>query len=318
MNIYIPSVVTGADCKCFTEIFSVIPFINKIDIYDQITDIAGYWNEGLYSKLFLNPLLNITHTEIAQADIVIIPFKYSPDDIRITKICDEAKSYSKHVVAFYNDDNSGSFTLPDNLFLFRTSATKSTLSSSERILPVLIPDHKPGSLILNEYAPSDMNIGFCGHIEGVRRSIVEKMLQISTMFKPIIRHGFWAPGMCKIKARREYYGDMRDCAFTLCMRGGGNFSYRFYEALSFGRIPILIDTDIALPYEENIKWNRHIIRIPIDTFMDMTSEDFISMMVTKKFSPASNRQLWERYFSPEGYLDNLLPDEITYLLHTKP
>ncbi len=311
MKIFIPTVVTGADCKCFTEIFSIIPFLSTIGPYEQIISNAGFWNDGLYTKLFLNELVNVDRTnEIAHADIVVVPFKYDPNDLRVNKICDEARSYKKRVVAFYNDDNAGHFDIPDNLYLFRTSANGSALRANERILPVLVPDHKPGTLELKRHATEDMSIGFCGHIEGVRSKIVDHLITIDKDFKPIIRNGFWAPGMCKIKARREYYTNMRNSSFTLCMRGGGNFSYRFYEALSFGRVPILVDTDMELPNERAIAWDDHIIRITYRDFMRMDKEGLQRLQTNWQFSPIENRQLWEKYFSPEGYLDNLLPYEI--------
>lgn len=321
MKIFIPSVLTGADCKCFTEIFSIIPFIGNIDTYRQVTNDAGFWNEGLYTKLFFNPPIHITRTsEIAHANIVVIPFKYDPNDLRVQTICDEARSYKKKVVAFYNDDNAGQFDMPDNLHLFRTSAERSKLGPKERILPVLVPDHKPGSLILGDYNVNNLDIGFCGHIEGIRHGIVDKLSRIHPSFKPIIRQGFWAPNICKIQARRDYYSDMSKSSYTLCMRGGGNFSYRFYEALSFGRIPILIDTDMALPNEKLIKWDDYIVRIPFDEFMQMDSKSLTDRMFNKQYSPKKNRQLWEKYFSPEGYLDYLLYHEIheiNNLLHTE-
>ena len=38
------------------------------------------------------------------------------------------------------------------------------------------------------------------------------------------------------------------------MRGGGNYSLRLYETLCLGRIPLFINTDCVLPFENNIDW----------------------------------------------------------------
>ncbi|GAO41040.1 exostosin domain-containing protein [Flavihumibacter petaseus] len=43
--------------------------------------------------------------------------------------------------------------------------------------------------------------------------------------------------------------------YTLCASGFGNYSYRQFESMSAGRIPVLIDTDIVLPLENKIDWN---------------------------------------------------------------
>lgn len=43
------------------------------------------------------------------------------------------------------------------------------------------------------------------------------------------------------------------------MRGGGNFSVRFYETLAMGRIPILVNTDCLLPLANTIDWKKHCV-----------------------------------------------------------
>ncbi len=65
-------------------------------------------------------------------------------------------------------------------------------------------------------------------------------------------------------ARREYVENMRQSDFVLAPKGDGNFSVRFYEALSMGRIPILIDTDVVLPLESFIDYDSFILRVPAE------------------------------------------------------
>ena len=55
----------------------------------------------------------------------------------------------------------------------------------------------------------------------------------------------------KVKLFNE---NLKNSEFTFCPRGNGNFSIRFYEALSSGRIPVLIKTDNELPFEKYIDW----------------------------------------------------------------
>lgn len=46
--------------------------------------------------------------------------------------------------------------------------------------------------------------------------------------------------------------------YVLCARGG-DFSYRLYETLSYGRIPVFVDTDCVLPYDSEIKWKDYCV-----------------------------------------------------------
>jgi len=62
--------------------------------------------------------------------------------------------------------------------------------------------------------------------------------------------------------RAEYRENLVNNQYSLCGRGSDNYSYRFYETLAAGRIPVLIDTDCLLPMEGKIDWERLVIRIP--------------------------------------------------------
>ncbi|MBT8323868.1 MAG: glycosyltransferase family 47 protein, partial [Winogradskyella sp.] len=61
----------------------------------------------------------------------------------------------------------------------------------------------------------------------------------------------------KRKSTKEFYTNIEQNSYTLCIRGAGNFSVRFYETLAVGRIPVLIDTDCPLPLNDSIDWNVH-------------------------------------------------------------
>ena len=61
--------------------------------------------------------------------------------------------------------------------------------------------------------------------------------------------------------REEYIQNMLGSDFPLAVKGDGNYSYRFYEALSLGRIPLLIDTDCILPFEDKIDYSSFIVRV---------------------------------------------------------
>lgn len=63
---------------------------------------------------------------------------------------------------------------------------------------------------------------------------------------------------------QDFYKNIESCLYTLCIRGAGNFSVRFYETLIMGRIPVLIDTDVQLPLSDIIKWEDHIVFATVD------------------------------------------------------
>jgi len=57
----------------------------------------------------------------------------------------------------------------------------------------------------------------------------------------------------------EFYDNILNVQYVLCVRGGGNFSVRFYETLAMGRIPIFVNTDCLLPLADQIDWKKHCV-----------------------------------------------------------
>jgi hypothetical protein len=63
------------------------------------------------------------------------------------------------------------------------------------------------------------------------------------------------------QARSEYIENILGSDLVLCAKGDGNFSVRFFEALSLGRVPLLIDTDCPLPLSGLINYDEFIVRV---------------------------------------------------------
>ena len=109
----------------------------------------------------------------------------------------------------------------------------------------------------------------------------------------------------KEKYKFEYWNNILLSPFTICLRGNGNFSVRFYETLASGRIPILIDTDCVLPLNNEINWDKHCIIIYhtepnkivdsiILTLNNIDDNDIINMQI-------ANRKLWIDKLSYSGF-----------------
>jgi len=108
------------------------------------------------------------------------------------------------------------------------------------------------------------------------------------------------------QARREYIDNMLASDFVLCIRGDGNYSLRFYEALSLGRVPILLNTDVRLPLEDVVEYSGFVLQMHI---ADMLRIDEI----VAKFWEQQTDQSWfgmqlkardafEKYLSIVPYL----------------
>jgi hypothetical protein len=97
--------------------------------------------------------------------------------------------------------------------------------------------------------------------------VCEYSLLIKTLF--IVRKTFSGAvrtiELSPEQARKEFVRSIAESDFVLAPKGDGNYSNRFLEAFSMGRIPILIDTDVVLPFEDRIDYTKIIVRIPMNS-----------------------------------------------------
>lgn len=107
-----------------------------------------------------------------------------------------------------------------------------------------------------------------------------------------------------------FFSNIHETDYTLCLRGNGNWSYRFYETLACGRIPVFIDTDCVLPAESQIDWKKYCVwvdRSEIGLIGEKIS-DFHSSLSEEDFLVLQRdcRALWEGMLSQKGFL-HLIP-----------
>ena len=113
-------------------------------------------------------------------------------------------------------------------------------------------------------------------------------------------------------AREEYMKHLQDNCFNVCMRGAGNFSYRLYETMMMGRIPIIIDSDQVFPFENLLDYNEFSIMVRVGELRNINN--IISKWLSDKTDQdieniqKRNRELWVTYMSPQGWLNNFIKE----------
>lgn len=87
------------------------------------------------------------------------------------------------------------------------------------------------------------------------------------------------------EARREYIGNILSSDFTLCVKGDGNFSTRFYEVLSLGRIPLFLDTECVLPLESAVDYSKCVLKVDSEESprIDKIAADFYAKLSNERF-----------------------------------
>ena len=104
----------------------------------------------------------------------------------------------------------------------------------------------------------------------------------------------------------DYYENIKQSDYVLCVRGAGNFSVRLYETLMMGRIPIFVNTDCMLPFDTDIDWNQHVVWVEWKDRFSLADRvaAFHKKLTTNQFKDlqSSNRRLWKEQLSVNGIL----------------
>jgi hypothetical protein len=282
--------------------------------------------------------------ELDDADCVVLPTAWEHYEGReaaeaaARALAERAHAAGKPLALFFVSDSTAQVPLP-GAHVFRTSLNGSMRNERVHAMPALSAD-------LGEAPPRSWRerpvVGFCGFapgyrnrpLAGLRRRLrgrrehpasvrgracraLERSAAVDTRF--VVRTEFWAGALRggavdyerMRQARGEFAENVRSSDYVLAARGGGNFSYRLYEAMSAGRIPLFVDTDCVLPFEDEIDWRSLVPWVDASELADLGDRvaAFHAELGPEGFRERQRecRQLWEQLLSPEGFYRSLAP-----------
>lgn len=232
-------------------------------------------------------------------DYYIVPFKLYTNDKNVLEkfvlpqLIYYQQNYKKHIFFNLSDKSPYSYNSINNSIIFEISCLK---NKNKITYPFY---YNP---IVNPVDFIDINtckydLCFLGLAKPYIR---EKMLSIVENFKikKFLKNIFFWKEKNKKKLKILYHQIMQQSKFVLCPRGNGPQTVRFYEALAFGRIPILISDNVRLPLENIINYDEFIIRVKENEIKKI--EEKINFFIKKNdlnFISKKCRNIWVNYFS---------------------
>lgn len=260
---------------------------------------------------------NLETSDVIVSDIFPVGI-YNKTEIQ--KKINTYKKSNKIVLIFLISDNSSPFKIPKNVILFRTSLLASKRKENEFVLPYLWEcfNEKHTPLGKNNDKPI---VGFCGSIKnnlGKRLSTIDAFKKNDNIVPNfILRDQFWGGKPNDKNLLQEFKDNIIESNFTISNRGRGNFSMRFYQTLSLGRIPILINTDMLFPFDDEIDWKKYIITAKSE---EELVNNVISWWKTKSHEEileieSNCRKLFEDYFSFNSFGEKAIEIIKTYKLN---
>ena len=120
-----------------------------------------------------------------------------------------------------------------------------------------------------------------------------------------------------LEVRDEYVRNLAESDYVLCIRGSGNYSYRLYEAMCMGRIPVVLNTDLVLPCEDEIAWKQLAVWVERDDISSLPDRirEFHSRLSPTEFVELQHslRRHWLDLLCPEGFFGRFSEIDATSL-----
>ncbi len=251
-----------------------------------------------------------------QADLVSYPHKYEPGK-EADRAAEVARRGRLPCVFFRNTDRPRPTHLGYGV-IFQESLFASRRTSCERPHPAVVDDLAigltPGERV-KKAKPVVSFRGFRG--TGMHRELLRWLILGNEAFlgshlrKRAVRHCERSPQVetsfeflrfgriyeNRDKLRELYIRNIRESDYVLAIRGAGNYSYRLYETLCLGRIPVCLNTDSVLPLTDVVDWRRHCVWIEPDDFHRIPDRirEFHDSLSPDDFTrlQRDNRSLWE-------------------------
>lgn len=212
----------------------------------------------------------------------------------------QSKDFGIPCLAFSHADFGHDLDFGGGIYVSRLSVYRSTMRVGDYVMPTLVSDPCAEFDFDAIKYNSIPVVGFCGMAKhrGFLRNLKQqvkscfincgallnpnrKAQQIGVYFRkramraceksPRVKTSFierssFSGSLATIEldskvARHDFLENINQSLVVLSPKGDGNYSNRFIEALAAGRIPAFIDTDIILPFEDEIDYSAITIRI---------------------------------------------------------
>jgi len=304
-----------------------------------------------------NPIFNIT-PNIEEASFLLIPYDYFYIDQNkdyLKKVQELSIKHNKKVLIFDYSDFDDDINVKNSL-IFRTSKYKSKMKENEFIIPLLIEDLGRDRELIFRDKSDKLVIGFAGwahlstkqYIKSFIKELPIRFLSIfNKHYRVYIRGVFWRMKTNKIlensnlvstnflirksysahkdtaekdplTLREEFIENIINSDYALIVRGDANAATRFYEAISLGRIPLILDTDLVFPFEDIINYKEFCVFVDFTDInrIDQIIRDFHDQITNSQFREMQKkaREVFVEYFRVDimaKHLINILRKEIS-------
>lgn len=214
------------------------------------------------------------------------------------------KGNERRHVAYFCSDGPEPTGLP--CIMFRQSFHQSRKDANCVAWPYAVEDFC--DLVTNNFDALEYDVSFVGSKASSRSRIESFDSVVNTLdlvwFMDDSRMHWGSIEHTEIgkQRKRMFVDSMRKSAMVLAARGGGMSCYRFFEAISAGRVPVLLADDWELPHADLIDWDNIIVRIPECRAKDTGKIllEFLRRISNEELCEMGKaaRAAWQEYLAP--------------------
>mgnify|MGYP001594597052 FL=1 len=269
----------------------------------------------------------------------------------IRQYADQAEELHKPLYIFSCGDFTDSLRFDPRVWVFRQSLYKSAVGPRDICMPTTTED-PPQEMLFMRDKQEKPTVSFCG-MGGfdswrgwVKYYSKNLWYECIAILDPVVRARklgvYWRRAMMRAcehsslvkinfiirksfsghaksieldpaQARREYLETTANADFVLSPKGDGNYSNRFLKTLAFGRIPVLIDTDVVLPLENEVEYSKIIVRVPMKKVADTPRyiRDFYDALTEEEWRSRQKlaRDTFEKYLKQDTFFRHFFTEK---------
>ena len=253
-------------------------------LYHSRVDYHGPWIENYFYNFWCGRQKELKESKI---DRIYIPIfwtdyyvrhsRWEPNEELQEFINKNIESDKKYFTIVQNADGIIE-KIPDNVLVFSAGG------AGDVPIPLI-----KGGLKRGKDVERDIKVSFMGNLaHEVRIRMYEALKD---------KKGYYFGG----GTIKEFIDTAKRSVFTLCPRGYGKTSYRLYEAIALGSIPVYIWDDVEwLPYKDELSWDEFSVSMNIKDIERLPEiiEGHTPEMIKQKQNKL--KELYKEYFTMPG------------------
>lgn len=279
---------------------------NEIELYRAMGN--AYYHLSLDAKIDLPDYSMVPCNNPKQADWFFVPRDLGPyqrkvglgETTQMLRRLPHWNTHEKRHFIFMHSDNW--LPLGVQCVIFRQSCHRTQKDVRTVSFPPNVDDFQ--ELAYASFRDLPYNITFVGHLYAhtCRIRACQSIASRPDAFISAFRYHWGAYENTDIghKRRKIFIEGLRKSKFCLAPRGGGLHSFRFFETMSAGRIPIIIADDYELPFENIIDYSQCSFSIPESEAGNLNEHlnNWLSIPIDrlKEYADCA-RAYWMRYLS---------------------